>query len=44
MSETAATAPNPLLVAWQTPHQTPPFAEIEPEHFLPAFEQAFADH
>jgi len=44
MSETPATSPNPLLVAWQTPHQTPPFAEIEPEHFLPAFEQAFADH
>ena len=29
---------------WQTPFETPPFAEIEPEHFLPAFEQAFADH
>src|SRR5881227_1732230 len=35
---------NPLLRAWQTPFETPPFAEIEPEHFLPAFEQAFADH
>src|SRR5580700_3411045 len=49
MSETATTtAPqnhdNPLLVAWQTPHQTPPFDAIRPEHFLPAFEQAFADH
>ncbi len=49
MSETAtATAPqnqdNPLLSAWQTPHQTPPFDAIKPEHFLPAFEQAFADH
>jgi peptidyl-dipeptidase Dcp len=44
MSETPATTANPLLVAWQTPHQTPPFAEIEPGHFLPAFEQAFADH
>src|SRR6266481_7859855 len=45
--ETAATsqAPvNPLLKAWQTPFETPPFAEINPEHFLPAFEQAFADH
>src|SRR5229473_1144602 len=30
--------------AWQTPFETPPFAEIAPEHFLPAFEQAFADH
>src|SRR5580704_11598070 len=49
MSETATTtAPqnhdNPLLVAWQTPHQAPPFDAIRPEHFLPAFEQAFADH
>jgi peptidyl-dipeptidase Dcp len=35
---------NPLLMAWQTPCETPPFAEIAPEHFLPAFEQAFADH
>src|SRR6202161_1728777 len=37
-------AVNPLLTAWQTPCETPPFAEIAPEHFLPAFEQAFADH
>src|SRR6202035_56741 len=49
MSETATTtAPqnhdNPLLMAWQAPHQTPPFDAIRPEHFLPAFEQAFADH
>src|SRR3978361_858796 len=45
--ETAALSPtqaNPLLKAWQTPFETPPFAEIVPEHFLPAFEQAFADH
>jgi peptidyl-dipeptidase Dcp len=41
----ASQAPaNPLLKAWQTPFETPPFAEIAPEHFLPAFEQAFADH
>jgi peptidyl-dipeptidase Dcp len=50
MSETHednASAPaqsNPLLRPWQTPFETPPFAEIVPEHFLPAFEQAFADH
>src|ERR1700694_2687605 len=46
-SETAVTSPdqtNPLLEAWLTPFETPPFAEIAPEHFLPAFEQAFADH
>ena len=35
---------NPLLKAWQTPFQTPPFDEIAPEHFLPAFERAFVDH
>src|ERR1700737_5096751 len=35
---------NPLLQAWQTPFETPPFANIAPEHFLPAFEQAFSDH
>src|SRR5690349_6763508 len=35
---------NPLLQPWQTPFETPPFAEIQPEHFLPAFEQALADH
>ncbi|WP_420968765.1 M3 family metallopeptidase [Bradyrhizobium sp. B120] len=45
MSETSADVhANPLLKAWQTPLETPPFAEIKPEHFLPAFEQAFADH
>jgi peptidyl-dipeptidase Dcp len=35
---------NPLLKAWLTPFETPPFAEVVPEHFLPAFERAFADH
>src|SRR4051794_41390394 len=50
MSETQQPTPpsagevNPLLKAWQTPFETPPFAEILPEHFLPAFERAFADH
>src|SRR4051794_15662809 len=50
MSDTnAKTAPsntqeNPLLKPWQTPFETPPFEAIKPEHFLPAFEQAFAPH
>jgi peptidyl-dipeptidase Dcp len=48
MSDTASTNAaiqgNPLLMPWETPHQTPPFDEIKPEHFLPAFERAFADH
>ena len=40
----AAAEANPLLKPWETPYQTPPFNEIRPEHFLPAFERAFADH
>ncbi|MDB5626226.1 MAG: peptidase [Tardiphaga sp.] len=40
----SATSDNPLLQAWQTPFETPPFDRVVPEHFLPAFEQAFADH
>src|SRR5271165_877935 len=50
MSETLETAAasqdhiNPLVKPWQTPFETPPFEEIAPEHFLPASEQAFADH
>jgi peptidyl-dipeptidase Dcp len=44
MAAAAQAQANPLLKAWQTPFQTPPFPEIAPEHFLPAFEQAFADH
>lgn len=30
---------NPLLGEWKTPHQTPPFAEIKTEHYLPAVEK-----
>jgi peptidyl-dipeptidase Dcp len=41
---TVSASENPLLRAWQTPFETPPFTEIEPKHFMPAFEQAFADH
>ncbi|MGX7743873.1 M3 family metallopeptidase [Rhodopseudomonas parapalustris] len=50
MSESSApiaaplTSGNPLLAAWTTPFQTPPFTEIAPEHFMPAFERAFGDH
>jgi peptidyl-dipeptidase Dcp len=35
---------NPLLEPWRTPFGVPPFAEIEPPHFLPAFEAAMAEH
>src|SRR5438270_2237529 len=44
MSDAATALDNPLLKPWATPFETPPFAEIAPAHFLPAFERAFADH
>jgi peptidyl-dipeptidase Dcp len=44
MSEQHQAQANPLVQAWRTPCETPPFDQIKPEHFLPAFEQAFADH
>ncbi|MEX0943869.1 MAG: M3 family metallopeptidase [Pseudomonadales bacterium] len=34
---------NPLLEHWDTPHNIPPFEVIEPGHFPPAFERAFAE-
>jgi len=37
----AATAiDNPLLQPWTAPHGLPPFAELRPEHFEPAFGEA----
>ncbi|MEM9145424.1 MAG: M3 family metallopeptidase [Pseudomonadota bacterium] len=35
---------NPLLEPFSGPFGLPPFDRIEPSHFLPAFEQAMADH
>lgn len=43
-SPPAVSSANPLLGAWKAPFETPPFAEIRPEHFLPAFDKAFAEH
>jgi len=37
-------AANPLLQPWHTLHGLPPFTAIRPEHFLPAFETAMAEH
>jgi peptidyl-dipeptidase Dcp len=39
-----ANADNPLLREWRDPFGIPPFARIRPEHFLPAFADAFAEH
>ena len=33
---------NPLLAEWNTPHQTPPFSEIELSDYEPAFDAAIA--
>lgn len=33
---------NPLLAAWNTPYQTPPFSEIELSDYEPAFDAAIA--
>lgn len=38
------TKDNPFFDTWTTPFGAPPFARIKPEHFLPAFERAFAEH
>jgi len=35
---------NPLLVAYDTPFEVPPFDKIKDEHFKPAFEEAFKQH
>jgi peptidyl-dipeptidase Dcp len=37
-------AANPLLAEWTTPFGVPPFPEIRPSHFLPAFRSAIARH
>jgi peptidyl-dipeptidase Dcp len=37
-------ATNPLLSEWKTPFGVPPFDQIKPEHYLPAFEAAIARH
>lgn len=34
---------NPLLEAWDTPHEVPPFDRITEEHYLPAFDAALAE-
>jgi peptidyl-dipeptidase Dcp len=38
------TQDNPLLSPWTTPFGVPPFDLIRPEHFVPAFDTAMAEH
>lgn len=35
---------NPLLAVWNADYAMPPFADIRPEHYRPAFAEAFAAH
>ncbi len=35
---------NPLLSEWKTPYGLPPFAQVRPGHFGPAFDVALAQH
>ncbi|MBU4465307.1 MAG: M3 family metallopeptidase [Actinobacteria bacterium] len=37
-------APNPLLTPSPLPYLLPPYADIRAEHYLPAFDAAFAEH
>ena len=34
---------NPLLQPWNTPYGLPPFVDIAPAHFKPAFDQALKE-
>jgi peptidyl-dipeptidase Dcp len=38
------TQPNPLLADWTAAHGLPPFADITPDQFRPAFDAALAAH
>jgi peptidyl-dipeptidase Dcp len=40
----ADSAQNPFFEAWTAPFEMPPFGRIAPEHFMPAFERACAEH
>ena len=40
----ASTARNPLLAAWKTPFELPPFEKIKPAHFRPAIDKAIETH
>jgi len=42
MSGMSMEAANPFFSSYKTPHQTFPFDKIKIEHFMPAFEKAFA--
>jgi peptidyl-dipeptidase Dcp len=35
---------NPFFETWTTPFGAPPFSRVKAEHFMPAYERAFAEH
>ncbi len=42
MSCNNANTENPLLAEWNTPFGIPPFEQVQPEHYMPAFIEAMA--
>jgi peptidyl-dipeptidase Dcp len=40
----ATAAENPFFTEWTAPFGVPPFDEIKPEHYMPAFEKGIAEH
>lgn len=42
MTGASAQAANPFFSPYKTPHETYPFDKVKIEHFMPAFEKAFA--
>ena len=40
----ALTQSNPFFEPWHTPFGVPPFDRMQPNHFEPAYEHAFAEH
>src|SRR5882762_4911712 len=44
MNNQTATTNTPLLEDWRGPFGVPPFDRIAPEHFMPAYDRAFAEH
>ncbi len=44
MNAADTTVHNPLLQPWHTPHALPPFGDIAPAHFAPAFDAAMREH
>jgi len=40
----ASSEGNPFFSEYQTPYKVPPFDEIKPEHYVPAFEKGMKEH